>query len=69
MNILIRNYTKSKNSTQLAVIIDLMVEQFKEELQQKKRIRFDDEKLSDKFEMELQPNGNYLIEYDEEVER
>ena len=62
MNILIRNYPKNADSAQLSVIINLLVNQFAEELEQKKKILFD-EKLKDKFIVELQPNGNLCIDY------
>ena len=68
MNILIKNYTPNKNSSQLSVIIDLMNGQFKDKLLKKGRIRFDDERLENKLEIEIQPNGNYLIEYDMEAQ-
>ena len=62
-NILIRNYTSDKDSTQLVVIMNLVTGEFKEELERKKKLLFDDPRLTDKFIAEIQPNGNLCIDY------
>lgn len=66
MNILIRNYKKEYSAEELSAIIHTVTNDFEDELKRKKRLRFDDERLQNKFEIELQGNGNLLIEYDKE---
>jgi hypothetical protein len=65
MNILIRNYPKNADTGQLAAIINLLTNEFAKELEQKKKILFDDEKLKNKFIAELQPNGNLCFDFNE----